>query len=125
MKFGAGLPITAADDTAAFRDFVRALDGAGYDLLSTAGHVLAVPAGRFADRPTPTYAGTFHDPFVLFGYLAAVTQRLHSLTGILILPLLHTALVAKQAAELQLLSGGRFELGVGISWNTLEYQALN
>src|SRR5205085_3711779 len=88
------------------------------------GHLLAVEAGRFADRPTPTYAGPFHDPFVLFGYLAAVTQRLHFRPSILILPLYETAVVAKQAAELQQLSGGRFELGVGISWNPAEYQAL-
>jgi probable F420-dependent oxidoreductase len=125
VKFAAGLPILAMSDPVAMRDFAQALDGAGFDVISTAGHVLAVPPGRFPDRPTPTYAGPFHDPFVLFGYLAAITRRLHFRTGILILPLLPTALVAKQAAELQLLSGGRFELGVGISWNTLEYQALN
>jgi probable F420-dependent oxidoreductase len=125
MKFAAGLPISAMGDPLAIRDFAQALDGGGFDVVSTAGHVLAVPPDRFPDRPTPTYAGPFHDPFVLFGYLAAVTQRLHFRTGILILPLLPTALVAKQAAELQQLSGGRFELGVGISWNTLEYQALN
>jgi len=113
------------DDPLAIRDFAQALDGAEFDVISTAGHVLAVPPGRFRDRPVPTYAGPFHDPFVLFGYLAGLTQRLHFRTGILILPALPTALVAKQAAELQLLSAGRFELGVGISWNTLEYQALN
>jgi probable F420-dependent oxidoreductase len=107
------------------RDFAQTLDGAGFDVVSTAGHVLAVPPERFPERPTPTYAGPFHDPFVLFGCLAAVTQRLRFRTGILILPLFSTALVAKQAAELQQLSDGRFELGVGISWNTLEYQAMN
>src|ERR671932_2291242 len=107
MKFGAGLPLTAADDPIALRDFVQALDGAGFDLLPTAGHVLSVPAGRFADRPAPTYAGPFHDPFVLFGYLAAVTERLHFRPSVLILPLFPTGLVAKQAAELQQLSDGR------------------
>jgi probable F420-dependent oxidoreductase len=124
MKFGAGLPITAADDTATLRDFVQALDSAGFDVLTTAGHVLSSPAGRFADRPAPTYAGPFHDPFVLFGYLAAITTRLHFRPSILILPLFPTGLVAKQAAELQYLSNGRFELGAGISWNPSEYQAL-
>lgn len=124
MKFGAALPLTAADDTVALRDFVQALDGAGFDLLTTAGHVLSVPEGRFADRPTPTYAGPFHDPLVLFGYLSAITTRLHFRPSILILPLFPTALVAKQAAELQQLSGGRFELGVGISWNPAEYQGM-
>ncbi|HLZ31224.1 MAG TPA: TIGR03619 family F420-dependent LLM class oxidoreductase [Chloroflexota bacterium] len=125
MKFAAGLPIVAMSDPIAIRDFAQALDGAEFDVISTAGHVLAAPAGRFPDRPTPTYAGPFHDPFVLFGYLAGMTRRLHFRSGVLILPLLPTALVAKQAAELQLLSGSRFELGVGISWNTLEYEALN
>ena len=124
MKFGAGLPLAAADDTVALRDFVQALDGAGFDLLTAAGHVLSSPAGRWPDRPTPTYVGPFHDHFVLFGYLAAITTRLHFRPSILILPLFPTALVAKQAAELQTLSNGRFELGVGISWNTSEYHAL-
>jgi probable F420-dependent oxidoreductase len=125
MKYGAGLPITASSDNVALRDFVQALDGAGFDLLTVAGHVLAVPAERFTDRPVPTYAGPFHDPFIVFAYLAGITKRLHFRPTILILPLYPTALVAKQAAELQQLSDGRFELGVGISWNTAEYQALN
>jgi probable F420-dependent oxidoreductase len=124
MKFAAGLPLLALSDVLVVRDFAQALEGAGFDVLSTAGHVLAAPAGRFADRPVATYTGPFHDPFVLFGYLAAITSRLHFRTGVLILPAYPTALVAKQAAELQLLSGGRFELGVGISWNPLEFQAL-
>jgi probable F420-dependent oxidoreductase len=125
MKFATGLPINAMSDPVAIRDFAQALEGAGFDVVSTSGHVLAQPPQRYPDRPTPTYAGPFHDPFVVFGYLAAITQRLHFRTGILILPLFPTALVAKQAAELQLLSNGRFELGVGISWNVAEYQALN
>jgi probable F420-dependent oxidoreductase len=70
------------------------------------------------------YVGPFREPFVFFAYLAAVTQRLAFRTSILILPLFPTALVAKQAAELSLLSGGRFQLGVGISWNQAEYEAL-
>src|ERR1700737_490067 len=107
MKFAAGLPIIAMSDPVAIRDFAQALDGAGFDVLSPAGHILAASAGRFPDRPTPTYAGPFHDPFVLFGYLAAITQRLHFRTSILILPLYPTAIVAKQAAELQALSNGR------------------
>src|ERR1700737_1036960 len=98
LKFAAGLPITAMSDPLAIRDFAQALDGAGFDVLSTAGHILSAAPQRYPDRPTPTYAGPFHDPFVVFGYLAAVTQRIHFRTGILILPLLPTALVAKQAA---------------------------
>ncbi len=124
MKFGAGLPITAMRDPIAVRDFAQALDGAGFDVLTSAGHLLAVPAEKYTDRPPATYAGPFHDPFVAFAFLAGITQRLHFRPSILILPLYPTAIVAKQAAELQQLSGGRFELGVGISWNAAEYQAL-
>ena len=124
MQFGAGIALTAGSDPAPIRDFVQALDEAGFDYLTMAGHVLSAEAGRYPERPTPTYAGPFHDPFVLFGYLAGITRRIHFRTNILILPLLPTALVAKQAAELQMLSGGRFELGVGISWSPDEYAAL-
>lgn len=124
MKFGAALPITATSDPIALRDHAQALDQAGFDVLTTAGHLLAVPADRYTDRPVGTYAGPFHDPFVVFAYLAAITQRLHFRPSILILPLYPTAIVAKQSAELQQLSGGRFELGVGISWNAAEYQAV-
>jgi probable F420-dependent oxidoreductase len=124
MKFGAALPITAMSDPIAVRDYAQALDGAGFDVLTTAGHLLAMPAERYTDRPQATYAGPFHDPFVVFAYLAAITQRLHFRPSILILPLYPTGIVAKQSAELQQLSGGRFELGVGISWNAAEYQAV-
>src|SRR6185503_9852536 len=102
MKFGAGFSLTASSDPAALRDFAQALDAAGFDVLTVSGHLLSAAAGRFADRPSVTYAGPFHDPFVLFGYLSGVTQRLHFRTSVLILPLYATAIVAKQAAELQL-----------------------
>jgi probable F420-dependent oxidoreductase len=124
MKFGAGFPLSAMSDPIAVRDFAQALDGGGFDYVTASGHLLGMPAERLSDRPAATYAGPFHDPFVLFGYLAAITQRLHFRPSILILPLYPTAIVAKQAAELQLLSEGRFELGVGISWNAAEYQAV-
>jgi probable F420-dependent oxidoreductase len=125
MKYGAGLPLIAMGDPIAVRDFAQALDDSGFDLLTAAGHVLCAEPNRFPDRPLPTYSGPFHDPFVLFGYLAAVTKRLHFRPNVLILPLYETAIVAKQAAELQFLSGGRFQLAVGISWNQAEYIALN
>src|SRR5260370_2594356 len=66
---------------------------------------------------------TFHEPFVLFGYLAAVTT-LELVTGIIVLPQRQTVLVAKQAAEVDLLTNGRFRLGVGLGWNAVEYEAL-
>jgi len=123
MKFGAGLALTAASDPVFVRDLAQALDESGFDVLTVSGHLLAAEAGRFPDRPSATYAGPFHDPLVLFGYLSAITSRLHFRPNILILPLYPTVIVAKQAAELQLLSQGRFELGVGISWNAAEYAA--
>ena len=71
-----------------------------------------------------TEVDPFHDPFVMFGYLAAVTERIGFTTGILVLPQRRTALVARQAADVDLLSGGRLRLGVGVGSNYVEYQAL-
>jgi len=123
-QLGAELPITAMSDPGAIGDYAQALESGGFDVLTTAGHLLGVPAGRHPDRPAPLYAGPFHDPFVVFAYLAATTNRIRFRPTILILPLYPTALVAKQAAELQQLSKGRLELGLGISWNPAEYAAV-
>jgi len=125
MKFGAGFSLGAMPDAAAVRDFAQTLDGAGFDYVTVGGHLLSVEANRYPERPNPTYVGPFHEPFVLFSYLAAITRRLAFRPSILILPMFQTAVVAKQAAELSFLSGGRFELGIGISWNPTEYQAMN
>jgi probable F420-dependent oxidoreductase len=124
MLYGSGLPLKALPDVVAIRDYAQALDDAGFDFTATAGHVLAQPAGAHPTRPVPQYNGPFSDPFVTFGYLSGVTRRIRFMTAILILPALPTALVAKQAAELALISGGRFDLGVGVSWNPNEYRAL-
>jgi probable F420-dependent oxidoreductase len=67
---------------------------------------------------------TFHEPFVMYGYLAAVTRSLELVTGVIILPQRQTTLLAKQAAEVDILSGGRFRLGIGVGWNAVEYEAL-
>ena len=125
MHFGTGFPLTAADNPRTACDFARALDAAGFDFVTTAGHLLSAEAGRYPERPNATYAGPFYEPFVLFSYLAAITERLVFRPNILILPLFPTALVARQAAELSWLSGSRFELGAGLSWQAAEYQALN
>jgi probable F420-dependent oxidoreductase len=97
----------------------------GYDHLVVYDHVLGAthdrePAlwGPYTDK-TP-----FHEPFVLFAYLAAATTSIEFATGVLILPQRQTALVAKQAAEVDVLSGGRLRLGVGVGWNYVEYDAL-
>jgi probable F420-dependent oxidoreductase len=124
MQFGAGFPLQALPGAAAIRDYAVALEQAGFDFTSTAGHTLGQPAGTYPDRATPQYTGPFNDPFVTFAYLAGVTSRIRFMSAILVLPALPTGLVAKQAAELSLISGGRFDLGVGVSWNAAEYRAL-
>ena len=124
MKFGAGFPLRSLPDASAMRDYAQTLEGAGFDFTSTAGHTLGQPAGTYPDRAAPQYTGPFNDAFVTFSFLAGVTQRIRFMTAILILPALPTALVAKQAAELAFVSGGRFDLGIGVSWNAVEYRAL-
>jgi len=124
MKFGTSFPLISLADAGAVRDFAQTFDGAGFDYLTAAGHLLSTTADRYEGRPPATFMGPYPDPFVMFGYLSALTTRLHFVTGILILPLYETAVVAKQAAELDFLSNGRFELGVGMSWQEPEYQAL-
>ncbi|MEA2737844.1 MAG: hypothetical protein QOH05_1151 [Acetobacteraceae bacterium] len=124
MQYASPLPITAFPDVAAVKHYAQALEEAGFDYTVTSGHVLGQPPGTNPQRPERQYVGPFYDPFVTFSYLAGVTERLRFVTGILILPAFPTVLVAKQAAELALFSGGRFELGVGLSWNAAEYQAM-
>jgi probable F420-dependent oxidoreductase len=123
MKYGSGISIIEQERNVV-RDLAQTLDGAGFDFATLGGHILAAPEGRYEGRPPFTYMGPFHDHFVLFAYLSGITERIHFLSSILILPLFPTALVAKQAAELQYVSGGRFELGIGISWSPDEYEAL-
>ncbi|MBI3997989.1 MAG: LLM class F420-dependent oxidoreductase [Armatimonadetes bacterium] len=125
MHLGVVFPQTEiGTDPVAIRDFAQAVEALGYHHLLTYDHVLGA---HIADRLGwlgYTMEDMFHEPFVLFGYLAGCTQRLELVTGILILPQRQTALVAKQAAELDVLSGGRLRLGVGVGWNSVEYQAL-
>jgi probable F420-dependent oxidoreductase len=127
MKIGITLPlIDIGGEPSVVRDFAQAAEGLGYDHLGAPDHVLGVNA---ASRPDwgnrNTSKDLFHDPFVLFGYLSGVTQRIGFSTQVLILPQRQTALVAKQAASLDVLSGGRFRLGVGIGWNEVEFVGLN
>jgi probable F420-dependent oxidoreductase len=113
-------------DPAAVRRFGRAVEDLGFAHLLAYDHVLGAV---HADR-TPPLAGPytehdpFHDPFVMFAYLAGITERIGFATGILVLPQRQTALVARQAADVDLLSGGRLRLGVGVGWNYVEYEAL-
>jgi probable F420-dependent oxidoreductase len=113
-------------DPGAVRRIGQAVEDLGFDYLLTYDHVLgAVHADRTAPLPGPyNEHDPFHDPFVMFGYLAGITERIGFATGILILPQRQTALVARQATDVDLLSGGRLRLGVGVGWNHVEYEAL-
>ena len=127
MKFGAVLPTCEiGSDPLALRDWAQAAESLGYSHIVTYDHVLgAEHAGREPAFWGPyTERDDFHEPFVLFGYLAGVTSTIEFETGIIILPQRQAALVAKQAAEVDLLSGGRFRLGVGSGWNYIEYESL-
>src|SRR5258707_10425736 len=97
----------------------------GYTHILAYDHVLGLSVATRPNWSGP-YRGesSFHEVFVLFGYLAAVTERVELVTGVLVLPRRQTALVAKQAAEADVLSGGRFRLGIGVGWEA-EYEGLN
>ena len=128
MKIGVVFPQSEiGNDPIAIRDFIQAVEDAGFDHLLAYDHVLGAHPDRFEGRfrPPYTHETPFHEPFVLFGYAAALTRRIQLVTGILILPQRQTALVAKQAAEVDVLTGGRLRLGVGVGWNDVEYESLN
>ena len=127
MRLGAIFPQTEiGTDPTAIRDLAQAVEAIGYDHLLLYDHILgADPTGRDPPLHGPyTNAHPFHEPFVTLGYLAALTTTLELTTGVIVLPQRQTALVAKQAAQVDLLSGGRLRLGVGSGWNHVEFQAL-
>jgi probable F420-dependent oxidoreductase len=128
MKLGVVLPQTEiGDDPQVLRDYIEVAEGLGYDYVLCYDHVL----GANPDRPNwrgtypYTHESMFHEPFVTYAWMAALTERIEFVTGILILPQRQTALVAKQAAQLDRLSNGRVRLGIGVGWNAVEYEALN
>jgi probable F420-dependent oxidoreductase len=125
MRVGVVFPQTEIGaDPGAIRAYVTAVAEAGYDHVLAYDHVVgADPAIHEGWRGPYDVSSTFHEPFVLFGFLAAITT-LELVTGIIILPQRQTVLVAKQAAEVDLLSVGKLRLGVGIGWNAVEYEAL-
>ena len=127
MEIGVVFPQSEiGSDPAVIRDFAQAVEALGYSHLLTYDHVLGAHPDREPRLIGPyTHETSFHEPFVLFGFLAAHTQRIGLVTGIIILPQRQTALVAKQAAEVDILSGGRLRLGIGTGWNYVEYDALN
>jgi probable F420-dependent oxidoreductase len=126
MKIGIVFPQTEfPPDPIAIRDYAQAVEGLGFSHLHAYDHVLGVNPERPGGWTGPyTYKSSFFEPFVLFSYLAGLTHTIEFDTGILILPQRQTALVAKQAATLDVLSHGRTRLGVANGWNALEYTAL-
>ena len=105
--------------------YALAVENAGYDHLLAYDHVLGANRDRLGGfSGVYDHESMFHEPFVLFGYLAAITKHIELVTGIIILPQRQTALVAKQAAAIDILSGGRLRLGIGVGWNAVEYEAL-
>ena len=125
MQIGVVFPQTEIGaDVGAVRAYAERAEGLGFAHLLAYDHVLgADPAVHEGWNGPYDVKTTFHEPLVLFGYLAAIT-RLELVTGIIILPQRQTALVAKQAAEVDLLAQGRFRLGIGLGWNRVEYEAL-
>lgn len=127
MKLGVVFPSTdIGNDPAVLRDFAQTAEGLGYSHLLLPDHVLgAVHADRDPPLSGPYDENTpFHEPLMLFAWLAAITTRIEFSTGILILPQRQTALLAKQAAELAILSGNRFRMAVAVGWNPVEYEGL-
>ena len=116
MQIGIILPQNEiGDDPGAIREFSATAEDEGFEHVVAFDHV--VGKDDYASQP-------FHEPFVLFGFIAACTRTIELVTGIIILPQRQTALAAKQAAEVDMLSGGRLRLGLGVGWNPLEYEAL-
>lgn len=127
MKIGVVFPQTEiGPDAGGVRAFAQAVEDLGYNHLLAYDHVLgANEASRPGWSGAYSSESLFHEIFVLFSYLAGITEKIEFVTGVLILPQRQTALVAKQAASLDRLSGGRLRLGIGVGWNDVEYVALN
>ncbi len=126
MQLGASLPVgDIGTGPSVLRDYAQAAEGLGYDYLVGPDHVLgANPDVDYGGRRVGTSATAYHDPFVLFAFLAGVTKKMGFAAGVLILAQRQAALVAKQAACLDELCEGRFRLGIGVGWNEIEFQGL-
>jgi probable F420-dependent oxidoreductase len=126
VKLGAFFPTRDMPaDRAAIRDWAQAAEGLGFDYVEVSDHVLGADRAALPDCDGPyDIDDSFHETFVTLGYIAGATERVGLASGVLVLPQRQTALVAKQAAQLDVLCGGRLRLGVGVGWNTVEYEAL-
>lgn len=127
MQLGAVFPTTEIGrDPGAIRAFAQAVEELGFAHLITYDHVLGAQRADRHRRLDGPYddSDEFHEPFVLFGHLAAVTERIELVVGVLVAPQRQTALVAKQAAEVDMLSQGRLRIAMGTGWNWVEFEAL-
>ena len=127
MQFGVVFPQTEIGaDPGAVREYAQAAEGLGYSYIFIADHVLGADPAHHAHVAGSyyTHRSVIHETFTTLGFIAAVTTGVDLITGILILPQRQTALAAKQAAEVDVLSGGRLKLGIGVGWNHVEYEAL-
>jgi len=126
MKIGVVFPQTEiGPDAGGVRAYTQAVEQMGYSHVLAYDHVIGA---NLENRPDwgDRYSlhSQFHEPFVLFSFMAGMTETLEFATGIVILPQRQTVLVAKQAAALDVLSDGRFRMGIGIGWNKVEYESL-
>ena len=126
IKIGAIFPQTEIGlNPADIRDYALAAEHLGFDYILAFDHILGADVSSRPHWTGPyTKQDSFYEPFVLFAHIAAFTSSIELATGIIILPQRQTALVAKQAATLDVLSSGRLRLGIGIGWNPVEYEAL-
>ena len=126
MKIGAVFPqMEIGTDPIVVRDFAQAIEQMGFSHMVAYDHVINPDMTSRKDLPDfYDIDDTFHEPLVLFSYLAGLTNTLEFATGVLILPQRQTALLAKQAANVDIFTQGRLRLGVGIGWNKMEYEAL-
>ena len=127
MRIGMVFPqAEIGPDPSTVKAIAQTAENLGYSHLLAYDHVLGASVRKRPDFGGPyTSDSLFHEVFVLFGFLAGITERIELVSGVIILPQRQTALVAKQAAEVDVLSGGRLRLGVGVGWNEVEYTGLN
>ena len=125
MKIGAVFPQTEiGTDPGKIKEYAQATEDLGLNHILTFDHVLGGNSETHNLKGPYKHTDSFHELFVLYGFLAAITKNIELASGIIILPQRQTALVAKQAAAIDILSKGRLRLGIGIGWNDVEYEAL-
>jgi probable F420-dependent oxidoreductase len=125
MQVGAVLSNSDIREVGAIKEYAQGLEQLGYDFLVVADHVVgSTPEAHPELERVYSIDSLLHEPLTLFGYLAGVAPRLGLLTSVIILPQRQATLIAKQAAEIDVLTGGKLRLGVGIGWNPVEFEAL-